>query len=44
MPLAGNTEHLEGIKNAPVERRRDKWQYNIKVDLREQGLGGVNCD
>jgi hypothetical protein len=28
--------------NRPLERRRRRWEDNIKLDLRETGIDGVN--
>jgi len=28
--------------NRPVGRPRHRWEYNIKMDLREVGCGGMN--
>jgi hypothetical protein len=34
--LVGNSEGKR-----PLERPRHRWEYGIKIDLREIGLGGV---
>jgi hypothetical protein len=27
----------------PLEKPRHRWEYNIKMDLREIGIVGANC-
>jgi hypothetical protein len=32
---------VKGRRKKPLERPRRRWEYNIKIDLREIRLGGM---